>query len=401
MKIAIVSHIYKPFFRGGAEISSELLARGLRDAAHESFVITAAAGEIGARTDEVDGVPVHRLKTGLPYHLMDAGNKPKWAKLIWHAINLWNPTVYAAVRNLLKKERPDVLHTNVVAGLSTSVWAAAHSLGIPVVHTLRDYQLICVTSALCKSSGELCQHHCAPCRLVSVWHRSTSSNVTAIVGISRFILEKHRAFGFFENLPGHIVHNAVPPEDNMTETSKTAAPGEPMVIVFMGTIAPFKGVEVMLKALTLAPDLPARLHLCGEGPMRAELQARYGGDKRVVFEGTVTGDRKRAILNRADVMLVPSIWLEPFGRTVIEGYQRGMAVVASRIGGLPELVEDGATGRLFEPGDSEQLASVLLEMATRPDLLAAMKQRAKTRARDFSLEKHVEEYVTIYRSLVE
>ena len=399
MKVAIVSHIYKPYFRGGAEISSELLARGLRDAGHESFVITAAAGEIGARTDEVDGVPVHRLKTGAPYHLMEAGKKPKWAKILWHTIDLWNPTVYVSVRKLLRKERPDVLHTNVVAGLSTSVWAAAQSLGIPVVHTLRDYYLVCARSGLCKSSGEVCRRHCAPCRLVGGWQRLATRHVSAVVGISRFILEKHHAFGLFRGLPSHVVFNAVPEDGNVMEAPKIKAPGEPIVVVFMGTIAPFKGVEVVLKALALAPDLAVRLHLCGDGPMKSDLEARYGGDKRVVFEGVVVGDRKRALLSQGDIMLVPSTWFEPFGRTVIEGYQRGMAVVASRIGGLPELVEDGATGRLFEPGDSQQLAQVLSELSTQSALLDAMKQRAVTRARDFCLGQHVESYATIYRSL--
>ena len=381
---------------GGAEVSSELLARGLRDAGHEAFVISAALDPAGARAENVDGVPVHRLPTGLPYPILSHARQPRWAKIRWHAMDLWNPTVHAAATRVLETERPQVVHTNVLAGLSPSLWTAARRLGIPVLHTMRDYYLLCVRSSLTKASGALCERRCAHCWAFSQWQRWLTGNLSAIVGISQFVLGKHREFGFFHNIPGHVIPNAVPPSG---AACTPKPPGLPLVLVYMGRLASSKGPQVVLETLAREPKLPVRLHVCGAGPDAEELHARYGLDSRVVFEGNVTGDRKQAILNQADVMVVPSIWHEPFGRTVIEAYQHGLVVIASRAGGLPELIEEGSTGRLFEPGNGQQLAALLSELAAAPDKLAAMKQRAAERARDFSLTRHVENYLAVYRSL--
>jgi glycosyltransferase involved in cell wall biosynthesis len=396
VKIAIVSQLYKPFFKGGAEISSEFLARGLRSAGHEVLVISSAVGGAKPGVDEVDGVPVHRLRTGLPYDVMSSGPKPKWAKAVWHAIDIWNPTVFGAVKKLLVAERPDVLHTNVIVGLSTSVWTAARAAGVPVVHTLRDYYLLCVRSLLCKADGRICRQLCGPCQFFSACQRPRSKGVGAVVGISRFVLEKHREMGFFRDAPGHVIHNAVLGE---SVAPRTKPPGEPLEMLFMGTVEPYKGVDVVLNALAQSSSLPVRLHICGGGAGLKSLQERWAGDARVIFEGVVQGDRKRALIAGADVMVVPSVWFEPFGRTVIEGYQQGLAVVGSRIGGIPELIEDGVTGRLFEPGDSRQLRGVLEELVAQPDRLAAMKQAAAAKAQSFSLAKHAQEYLAVYKTL--
>ena len=399
MKIAIVSNVYKPFAIGGAEVSSELLARGLHEAGHDVFVVTMALDNAGPRTEIVDGLAVHRLATGLPYRITEARNQPKWAKALWHAMDLHNPAVHANVRRLFANERPQVVHTNVLAGLSTAVWSAAHNLGIPLLHTLRDYYLLCVRSNLATASGELCRRRCAVCRVFSACQRLPGRHPNAVAGISSFVLDKHREFGFFTHVPGHVIHNAVPTHasGNLLRTAKPA--GSELVAVFMGRLEPSKGPQVALDAIERSPSLRVRLHLCGDGPSAEQLRRRYGGDRRVHFEGPVTGAKKQALLDAADVMLVPSIWFEPFGRTVIEGYQHGLAVVGSRIGGIPELIEDGATGRLFSAGNCAEMATILAELAADRVALAAMQQRAAAKAAAFSLPRHVAAYEAVYRSL--
>jgi glycosyltransferase involved in cell wall biosynthesis len=339
------------------------------------------------------------VETGLPYQIIDAAAQSKWAKLLWHGMDFWNAIVRANVKEVLAAERPDVVHTNVLAGLSTSVWDAARSVGVPVVHTLRDYYLLCVRSNLAKASGRVCRRRCAGCWLFSAWQRWPSRCPRAVVGISRFVLEKHRAQGFFRNVPADVIYNAVPCEEKPAATPAVKPAGSPLVAVFMGRLEPSKGPQVLLDAVRRLPALKVRVHICGSGPSADRLQAEHIQDRRILFEGQVTGERKRAILSEADVMVVPSVWHEPFGRTVIEGYQMGLAVVASRMGGLPELVEEGVTGRMVDAGDSGQLGGVLEELASAPETLAAMRRRARERAGDFSVEKHVECYLKVYESV--
>lgn len=399
MKIALVSNLYTPYFAGGAEVSCELLARGLREAGHEPLVMSAAIDRPGPYTDEIDGVMVHRLRTGTPYSVMELRKQHGWKKWLWHGMDLWNPVVYAGARRILRQQRPDVVHTNVLAGLSPSIWSAARSLGIPVLHTLRDYYLLCVRSCLAKADGEVCKTLCPLCRRLTWWYRRLSGRIDSVAGVSRSILTKHLEFGFFSRIPTYVVYNAVALDEAASTASEAREPGRPIRAVYMGALESYKGIEVVLKALARMPEMPFHLRVCGTGPQESMLRDRYGGDRRVVFEGVVSGARKHEILASSDVMVVPSLWHEAFGRTVIEGYQYGLAVIASRIGGLPEIVEHGVSGWLFDAGDDAQLAGLLAELTSRPEPLAAMRRHVVHRVRDFSLDRHVENYLTIYRTL--
>jgi glycosyltransferase involved in cell wall biosynthesis len=168
----------------------------------------------------------------------------------------------------------------------------------------------------------------------------------------------------------------------------------------MGRLELAKGPQVILEALASAPDLPVKLSICGTGPLSESLQEKYGHDQRVSFEGRVEGERKQNILKSADVMIVPSLWYEPFNRTVIEAFQHGVAVVASNRGGLPELIEDHLTGRLFQPGNSKELASILWEIYYQPNNLQTVKRNARNRAQKYSLTKHVMQYEGVYRAVL-
>jgi glycosyltransferase involved in cell wall biosynthesis len=396
MKIAIVSNLYNPYSFGGAEVSTELLTQGLRQAGHQVFVISASMEGFHSRTDIVDEIPVYRVATALPYSVLDAQDQSRLAKVFWHGIDLWNPVVYSRVGKILRKEQPDVVHSNVLAGLSTCIWMAAHRCGIPVVHTLRDYYLVCARSNLIDKNGVVCEQRCGVCRNTGMWKHVMSKLPDAVAGISEFILEKHREFGLFKNTPSIIISNALAAgvESNREPVKKPQ--DQPLDVVFLGRMEIPKGPQVLLEALKLAPDLSLRLHLCGNGPLLEKLQETYGHDKRIIFEGRVDGDRKEAILRAADVMIVPSCWLEPFNRTIIEAYQYGLAVVASRIGGIPEIVEEGIAGRLFNPGDSRQLAEILMGLTASRKSLLKLQQNAMVQARKYLLAHHIKQYEAMY-----
>lgn len=396
MKIGIVSNIYKPYTFGGAEISTELLARGLHRNGHEVFILTASIQGSRSVKEMVDDIPVYRLATGLPYTVIESAGRPQVSKALWHSIDLWNPIVYSQMKKILGAEKPDIVHTNVLAGLSTAVWQAARKWNIPVVHTLRDYYLLCVRSNLMRRSGKLCRDRCGICQSTSIWKHIMSRIPGAVASVSDFVLEKHRQEGFFEHTPSIVIPNAIDGESDSEYQRPKKSQDEPIEAIFLGRMEFAKGPQDALEALRLAPDMPVKLHLCGEGPLLNELRQKYKSDNRITFEGRVDGDRKISLLRAADVMLVPSRWFEPFNRTVIEAYQYGLAVVGSRIGGIPEIVEDGATGRLYEPGDCRALADILLDLSAHHDILTRLRQRAATRTNKFLLRNHVPQYEAFY-----
>jgi glycosyltransferase involved in cell wall biosynthesis len=153
-------------------------------------------------------------------------------------------------------------------------------------------------------------------------------------------------------------------------------------IVYLGRLTPGKGASTLLKAHALLPAPRPRLDVVGEGPLRAELEdmcRRLSIAADVRFHGLLGVADSRSLLGRSRLLLMPSEWYETFGLGVIEAYSHGVPVIASRIAGLPELVEPGATGDLFAPGDATDLAAVLRKALADDAQLRAMGAQARSR----------------------
>jgi glycosyltransferase involved in cell wall biosynthesis len=172
------------------------------------------------------------------------------------------------------------------------------------------------------------------------------------------------------------------------------------LVALVGRLSEEKGAHLLLEAI--APLQPrVRVVLVGDGPQRAELETltdRLGLRPRVLFAGYTP--RPETWMAAADVVAVPSTWYEAFGRVVVEAMNQGTAVVASRIGGMAELFDDGAHGRYVEAGSVEGLRAALRELAGQPALVQRMGEQARRLMRErYSLERVEAEYAEAYRLL--
>ena len=148
-------------------------------------------------------------------------------------------------------------------------------------------------------------------------------------------------------------------------------------------------------------DQKIELVIAGWGTLESELYQRYGGHPGIGFLGKVEGESKTEALRNATVVVVPSLVEEVFGIVTIEAYAFGKPVIASKTGGLPELVRQAETGWLVEPGDINSLAQRMLSAAKlRPSALAKMSQACKEFSYQFSLEKILAEYLELYDQLL-
>jgi glycosyltransferase involved in cell wall biosynthesis len=137
-------------------------------------------------------------------------------------------------------------------------------------------------------------------------------------------------------------------------------------VVYLGRLSPEKGVEILLDAVTGLPDL--RVKIAGDGPQTGVLQtiARQRGLQQVEFLGGVAGDEKWELLRHATAVVVPSVWYEAFPFVVLESLAAGTPVVASNLGSLPYVVEDGKSGLLFRAGDNQDLQEKLAWLVLHP-----------------------------------
>jgi glycosyltransferase involved in cell wall biosynthesis len=189
-----------------------------------------------------------------------------------------------------------------------------------------------------------------------------------------------------------------------------AEPGEPFLpelrggprVVFLGRLAGQKGVEPLVRAFAHVRTAGARLVMVGDGPERPAVERavlRLGLQDRVHITGFVPHERVPAVLASADLLVLPAIY-EELGTVLVEAMQAGVPVVASRVGGIPEAVEDGVTGLLTDPGDLAGLAAAIDRVLSDPPLAARMRANARRRAPRHDLEDVADAVHALYASIV-
>lgn len=400
MHIAVVNNLYPPIMAGGAELVVAWLCEALVARGHRVTVISCCGPEQEPMPIEHrNGVEVIRFFPPNVYWNFARREQPRYNKALWHMIDAWNIAAGQRVRSILLGARPDVLHTHLLDGFSASVWRQAKRLGVPVVHTAHDYHLLCPRAFLLTRDWKLCTAPSTGCRLYRSWHMRTTRYVDFFASPSQFLLDYHRTRGLRAIASG-VVHNGIPvPEDAAAVRASRAVDGKTQFLL-MCRLTPEKGVRTVLQAFARLPrDLPLELSIAGRGELEAEVQTAAAGDPRIVFHGYVAGSAKEQLLAAANYMLLPSLWYENAPVTIIEAAAYGLGLLASRIGGIPEFVEEGSTGFLCEPGNVADLAATMLGIATGAKTLNNLEARANALAERFGVKSMTEAYLQQYDRL--
>jgi glycosyltransferase involved in cell wall biosynthesis len=169
------------------------------------------------------------------------------------------------------------------------------------------------------------------------------------------------------------------------------SPVAPVMILAVGSLIPEKGFDVLLHALAKTGEPSWHLRIAGEGPERGrleELAARLAIAGRVDFLGL--RDDVDSLAKQSDVFVHPAVWQEAFGYTVIEGMAARCCVLASRVGGIPELMVDGKEGFLLPPGDVDAWAQAIRRCLRDVELRESLASAARSRVlRDFTIERRI------------
>jgi len=236
--------------------------------------------------------------------------------------------------------------------------------------TLHNFRLMCLPATLLRK-GKVCEDCLGRLPWRGVVHRCYRGSAAASASLACSI-GVHRALGTFERVDLYLavsefvrakhIEMGVPPERVVTKsnfawsTRRREGPGD--YFVFAGRLSSEKGVWTLLAAWH---DLTLPLVIVGDGPDTDALQA--SAPKSVLFRGMLPPDQIPELLSRARALIVPSLWYEGAPRIVLEAFAAGVPVIASSIGALPELVENGASGLLFPPNDSAALGAAVTRLA--------------------------------------
>lgn len=249
------------------------------------------------------------------------------------------------LENIIQHIKPDIIHSQNLMGIGTYIWKIANKYSIPVIHTLRDYALFQPVSNKYIN------------KIIEVVNRKRSGRVQAVVGISNYILNQHLNRGFFEDSFSTSIHNVVKSE---RYSKKIRLEGEPLTIGYFGQLERNKGVELLLKAVSeLDSSIVKKVIICGTGKEEANLKVQAKNDTRIIFKGKISHEQAQKIMAQVDLTVVPSIWEEPFGRVIIESYAQGTPVIASNVGGIPEVIYKKSY--LFNPSEPKELKDKIID----------------------------------------
>lgn len=302
---------------------------------------------------------------------------------------IWSRSAARRVRSEIATLHPQVVHVhNTFPAASPSVYSAAAAEGVPVVQTLHNYRLVC-PAATAFRDGRACTDCVGRAvALPAVVHACVrGSRSQSAVAVATGAV--HRAFGTYRRRIARylalssfqrdlMVAGGFPPTrvrvlHNFLEPDPGEGTGPRTGIVFVGRLSPEKGIVPLLGAATAAPG-PIRV--VGDGPLMPAVRAAAASG-HVDYSGPMPRLAAQAEIRGAIALVLPSLWFEGFPMVVAEAFAAGTPVIASRIGSLTELVDDGVTGLLVEPNDPVGLADRMRWASAHPDMMRAMGQHAR------------------------
>jgi glycosyltransferase involved in cell wall biosynthesis len=298
---------------------------------------------------------------------------------------LWSTQTTKEVTAKIATFRPDVMHAhNTFPLISSSIYWAAAKAGVPVVQTLHNFRTLCL-SALFMREGNVCEDCLGHLPWRGVVHQCyRDSTVTSAVLAGMITL--HRGLGTYRNkvtryialndfcrskfIAGGLPEEKFRVKPNFIDNTNTPDWATRQGGLFVGRLSREKGLDVLIEAVKYLPANPVKV--IGEGELESFSQTYFGVD----YLGFQPLDKILVKMRQSSYLVVPSIWYENFPRTIVEAFSCGLPVIASRIGALAEIIQDGKTGLLFEPGSSMDLAEKLTWAESHPTEMVRMGRAA-------------------------
>lgn len=404
-KLCYISNLYPPYVLGGAEINVEKTVKAMAKR-EDVFVITTKPftgfNSLFAQKRQRSGIKVYDF---FPLNLYDVYSTKKkkihpLAKIIWHVFDLWNLHAFLITVRILKQEKPDIIHTSNLNGLSFSVFWAALILKIPLVHTLRDYHLLCpYANLMCPFTGfHVCKAKPLICQIHMFLKRIIVDNIpSVIIAPSKFTIDIHKHSGFFKKTATKVIPNFIEREvlSAPRRDKKTT-----LDFLFIGRLSEVKGVVFLIKSfMTIKADF-LRLHVIGAGPESNAVETLIGQDQRIIMHGEKNRDGVEQIYASVDILIIPSLCYDNFPTVTLEAFSWGIPVIGSDIGGIPEQIQNGYNGFLFPPGDTVSLKEKIMifvnDFESSSALLNKMRQNALLSAKKYEKNKILDEQIKIY-----
>lgn len=329
------------------------------------------------------------------------------------AATVWSQPARQRVADAIDRIHPDVVHIhNTFAAASPSVYFATDGPSrVPIVQTLHNYRLVCPSATTFRDGRPCTDCVGRPIPWPSVAHGCVRGSRAQSAAVAAMLVA-HRAAGTYRRriaayialtdfqrkllVAGGLAARRVHVIPNFVEAPRARSGAPRDGVVFAGRLATEKGVGPLLDA---AAAIPGVISVIGDGPLSLSVE-RAAAAGLLSALGRLGLGQTRECIGRAVALVVPSVWYEGFPMVVLEAFASGTPVIASRIGSLADIVQDGVTGLLVNPGDGAALAAAITWAVDHPGEARQMGIAARRRFDErYTAGRHLAALMALYGSV--
>lgn len=398
MKVCIITNTYSPDLIGGSNVYTNIIVKELRERNYEVVVITASP-------DRKDSIKIHGAIKIYSFHPLnistcsEIGGRPILLQGLWTVLDIYNRYSYTKIVAILKKENPDIVHLHTPLDITLSAFDAVKKMKLPLVFTAHDYLLLCRRVVLLHGRGDICTNGNIHkfCRLYRILSKKiVDKKAEMVIFPSQFISRVFEMNGLFKGSKKSILPYPIKLTNNNIRKNIADISNHDLNILYVGSLTRHKGIQVLIEAVKQIKKDNVSLMIVGSGRYKNKLENLAGADKRIKFYGNIRNEEIEGYYGKSDVLVVPSVWCEVFGIVILEAFRAGIPVIASRIGGIPEIVKHNYNGFLFDPGNVYQLKQILENLLENPKILMELGDNARNYVKEYDISEHMKGLIINY-----
>jgi glycosyltransferase involved in cell wall biosynthesis len=391
------------------------IASGLVSAGHEVFVIAIGKYHCGCHPDDKDSslrrkdlVVIEQIinynicyiKPWNIFSYLDINKKPEILRLIWWFFNIFNFSGKNQVKNILQTEKPDVVMTHNLTGISFLIPRLIKKMKIKNIHTLHDIQLAYPSGLLFWGK----EKDFINIFFLRVWYEKLVcwifGSPEIVISPSKWLLEFYSERGFFKNSEMVVLPNPVKIDEGIPRLKEVIEVARDDIVgiqfLFVGTIEEYKGILFLIKTMK---NFSGKfiLRIVGNGRDIEKAKKLADRDERFEFMGSKNREEIAEIFANSDCLIFPTLVYENLPTVILEAFYFGLPVVASKIGGIPELVEENKTGWMFEPKCEQELKQIIDRILSKPEEIDKMREECFKKSEEFRVENYINNLIKLIK----
>lgn len=394
MKICLINNLYPPYSRGGAEQVVVSTVKGMIDAGHEVVVITTAPENSHVWSE--GRLKIYRYRPKNLFFYTQAHKYNAFMRLFWHVIDMFHVSSADYVKVILEKEKPDVVHTHNLMGMSFLIPSRIRNLGLRHLHTIHDVQLVEPSGIILKTKEKTWRYNGFLTKVYTFLMKKLIGSPDVVISPSQFLLDFYAGRGFFLSSKKVMLRNPV----SVRDTEIAVKQNDQLRFLYLGQIEEHKGVMFLSETfleLCRKNDLLAELHIAGDGSQFQKLQNIVGENKNIVLHGRVDREELPKLFAQTNMTIVPSLCYENSPTVIFESLSFGVPVLASRVEGVEELIREGENGVTFETGNKDSLKEKMQWCREFKEKLTEMGKNAAKSLVGLSLVDYIAKLDELYR----